>query len=313
MKYWIGVTDNHWFEFLAARRPDEVNFWRPSAGFSFRALEPGGLFLFRLHSPKPVIAGGGFYVRDSILPLSIAWEAFGEKNGAADIFELRQRIARHHQLGIRMEADPLIGCTVLTSPFFFREDERITVPPDWSNNIVRGKTYDMEEPIGKRLWQEVRERLQSQPDALAPADSRENGVAEETPRYSEFLGRIRLGQGGFRVSVTEAYLRRCAITGEKTLPVLQAAHIKPYSESGPHRVDNGLLLRSDLHILFDAGLLTVTRDLKVEVSKRIKEKYENGRDYYAFHGKPLAIVPRNPREQPAVEFLDYHNEHNFAQ
>lgn len=312
MKFWIGVTDNDWFEFLSARRPDEVNFWRPSAGFSFRALEPGALFLFRLHSPKAAIAGGGFYVRDSILPLSIAWEAFGEKNGAGSILELRQRVARHHQLRSRMETDPLIGCTVLTSPFFFREDERIPIPSNWSQNIVRGKTYDINEPIGKKLWQGVLERIHVQTETQTPLRSGASDISEEAPRYSEFLGRIRLGQGGFRVSVTEAYLRRCAITGEKTLPVLQAAHIKPYSESGPHKVNNGLLLRSDLHILLDKGLLTVTTGLSIEVSKRIKEAYENGRDYYAFHGKSLAIVPQNPNERPAAEFLDWHNQHIFV-
>ena len=51
--------------------------------------------------------------------------------------------------------------------------------------------------------------------------------------------------------MTDAYERRCAVTGEKTLPVLEAAHIRPYALLGPHRVNNGLLLRSDLHKLFD--------------------------------------------------------------
>jgi len=53
--------------------------------------------------------------------------------------------------------------------------------------------------------------------------------------------------------VTDAYTRRCAITGEKTLPALQAGHIRPHAKSGPHEIRNGLLLRSDLHNLFDLG------------------------------------------------------------
>ncbi|WP_162470581.1 HNH endonuclease [Desulfosporosinus orientis] len=60
--------------------------------------------------------------------------------------------------------------------------------------------------------------------------------------------------------VTEAYYRRCAITGEKTLPVLEAAHIKPYSLEGSHETNNGLLLRKDLHTLFDRGYITITED-----------------------------------------------------
>lgn len=54
----IGVTDDDWFEMLRAR-PDltEVNFWAPSAA-NFRALQPGELFLFKLHSPRNSIVGG---------------------------------------------------------------------------------------------------------------------------------------------------------------------------------------------------------------------------------------------------------------
>lgn len=51
---------------------------------------------------------------------------------------------------------------------------------------------------------------------------------------------------GEHVLVTEAYQRRCVITGEKTLPVLNAFHIKPYSQEGPHKVRNGLLMWEDL-------------------------------------------------------------------
>jgi hypothetical protein len=41
MKFWVGVTDKDWFEFLASRAPDEVNFWQPSAAAMPRFLEPG--------------------------------------------------------------------------------------------------------------------------------------------------------------------------------------------------------------------------------------------------------------------------------
>jgi putative restriction endonuclease len=106
-------------------------------------------------------------------------------------------------------------------------------------------------------------------------------------------------------------LRRPKARGERTLPVLEAAHIKPYADTGPHLVSNGLLLRSDLHILFDDGYVTVTEDLRVEVSKRIKEEFENGRDYYTHAGQRLAVVPDAPDERPSAEFLRWHNEHVF--
>ena len=119
-----------------------------------------------------------------------------------------------------------------------------------------------------------------------------------------------LGHGAFRVLVTDAYRRRCAVTGERTLPVLDAAHIKPYSESGPHRLDNGLLLRTDVHTLFDAGYLTVTPDLRVRVSRRIREKFENGGGYYALEGRELT-VPALPSPSPNREYLEWHIDVRF--
>jgi putative restriction endonuclease len=138
---------------------------------------------------------------------------------------------------------------------------------------------------------------------------KEHDIRYEQPRYGEeYLARARLGQGAFRVLVTEAYQKRCAITGERTLPVLEAAHIQPFAAEGPNRVSNGLLLRSDLHILFDRGYLTVMPDHRVLVSARIKAEFENGRDYYAHQGKPLLVLPTPINEQPSTEFLRWHNE-----
>jgi putative restriction endonuclease len=146
------------------------------------------------------------------------------------------------------------------------------------------------------------------------------GVAEPDPtagaegeaRFgAEYLTRGRLGQGAFRVLVTDAYERRCAVTGEKTLPVLEAAHIKPYALNGPHRVSNGILLRSDLHRLFDLGYVTVTPALRLEVSPRLKAEWQNGREYYAHHGQPLSFYPQQPSRRPDREFLEWHNENRF--
>lgn len=59
---------------------------------------------------------------------------------------------------------------------------------------------------------------------------------------------------------------------------------------GKHsKTNNGLILRKDLHTLFDRGYITVTKDLHIEVSKRIKEDYGNGKEYYAFQGKKLIV------------------------
>jgi HNH endonuclease len=301
MRFWVGVTDKGWFESLRKQGPDEVNCWQPSSRRLAEFLEPGVPFLFKLHAPDNFVVGGGFFVRFSALPARLAWEAFGEKNGVADYAALRRRIEQYRGVS---KGDPEIGCNILNGPFFFEDKDWIPVPESWARNIVRGRTFDTEEIDGLRLWNAVSERLRG---ISLPV-----GRSEEPARYgAEYLTRARLGQGTFRVLVTEAYERRCAITGERTLPVLEAAHIKPYSETGPHLISNGLLLRSDLHILFDEGYVTVTDDLKVEVSNRIKEEFENGREYYQYRGRPLFKVPGELYERPSAEFLHWHNKHKF--
>jgi putative restriction endonuclease len=296
MKFWVGVTDKAWFEHLRVSAPDEVNFWQPSARRLAEFLEPGVPFLFKLHSPDNYVVGGGFFVRFSALPARLAWEAFGVKNGVADYAALRQRIEQYRG---EIKGDPEIGCNILNGPFFFAEKDWIPIPETWASNVVRGRTFDTEAADGFRLWNAVNERLNFGAGNAAAAPRRFG---------AEYLTQARLGQGAFRVLVTEAYERRCAITGERTLPVLEAAHIRPYSDTGPHLVSNGLLLRSDLHILFDDGYVTVTDDLHIEVSNRIKEEFENGREYYQYRGKPLQKVPERLDEKPSQEFLRWHNE-----
>lgn len=314
MKVYVGVTDNNWYEFLSKINPEEVNFWRPSDKNDFKAIEPGDMFLFKLHSPLNCIAGGGIFVKYSKLPVSLAWEVFGERNGVKDRNDFLQAIYRYRRTNRFIEPDPVIGCIVLASPFFFDEAEWIPVPEDWKSNIVQGKTYDINTAVGKKLYDQVQERIMR-------VKFNEQLYSEEVDKIEEYYlndryGKPqvvypRIGQGAFKILVTEAYKRRCAISGEKTLPVLEAAHIKPYSKGGIHSVRNGLLLRRDLHALFDRGYITIDDKLHIVVSKRIKEDYGNGRDYYAFHGKKLQVIPDNANERPDPEFLRWHNENIF--
>jgi putative restriction endonuclease len=136
-------------------------------------------------------------------------------------------------------------------------------------------------------------------------------VREPDERYgSPQLVRPRLGQGTFRIAVTDAYQRACAVTTEHSLPVLDVAHIKPFAEHGEHEISNGLLLRTDIHRLFDRGYVTVTNDLRFEVSRALKDEYENCKTYYALQGRKLAL-PRNESDRPSPSALRWHQEHCF--
>jgi putative restriction endonuclease len=298
----VAITDGDWFETLR-QQPGlaEVNFWAPTAA-SFRALQPGELFLFKLHAPRNAIVGGGIFAYANTLPCSLAWEAFKEANGARSAQEMRARIARYRRADPNDRSDFEIGCRILTQPFFFLERDWIPVPANWSRNIVSFKIYRTDDPEGLDLWEAVNDRL----NQLLVA-----GVAEEGSRYGEpHLIRPRLGQGAFRVLVTDIYRRRCAVTLERTLPALEAAHIRPYGEGGAHEAPNGLLLRRDIHSLFDAGYATVTPELRFEVSRRIREEFENGRHYYALHGNRIE-APHDIGQRPERTELTWHNENRF--
>jgi putative restriction endonuclease len=307
MNFFIGITDQAWFDSLSSisPSPDEVNFWQPSGKTTFRALQPGELFLFKLHSPNDYIAGGGFFAHSTLLPISLAWEAFQEKNGANSILEMRQRIAKYRRTEDLFE-NFTIGCILLEQPFFLDKSEWIPVP-EWRSSIVVGKTFAVNSEAGRWIWQKLQLVLAKRQLILEP-DLR---IAEDKTRYGkETLIKPRLGQGIFKVVVTDAYQRSCAITKERVLPVLEAAHIKPYADSGPHDVRNGVLLRSDMHKLFDRGYMTITPKLIIEVSHRIKEEFENGKYYFTFHGQQMNL-PHRVLDQPSSEFLIWHNKHVY--
>jgi putative restriction endonuclease len=294
----IAVTDGDWFDMLR-QQPNlaEVNFWAPSAA-NFHALQPGELFLFKLHAPRNLVVGGGIFAYANTLPCSLAWEAFREANGAHSEQEMRSRIARYRRGDPSDRSDFEIGCRILTQPFFFDEADWLSVPASWSPNIVSFKTYNAGDAEGLALWDAVNDRLNHWKFPR---------IAEAQARFGKpQLIRPRLGQGAFRVIVTDNYQRRCAITQERTLPALEAAHIRPYGDGGEHEARNGLLLRRDIHSLFDAGYVTVTPDLRFEVSRRIKEEFDNGQQYYELHGKTIR-TPKDVTRGPDPEALRWHN------
>lgn len=306
MKYYIGNTDLDWYQYLKSINPEDINFWQPGGTSHFRTIEPGSPFLLKLKSPINKIAGIGFFASNSILPIDFAWEVFQNRNGTASYSEFYSKIKSHRSINNSIEKNPNIGCIVLTNPIFFDVSDWIPMPPDWSMNIVQGKTYSTENEIGKRYWKLVEEVLSKHIVLHTNED-----IGEPAPLYGHYIAKVRIGQGAFRVLVTDAYSRRCTISGEKTLPVLEAAHIKPYALSGLNTTDNGLLLRADLHKLFDSGYVTVTDNYHVEISKRIKEEFENGRDYYKYHGQQLISLPHSQMEMPNTDFLRWHNDNIY--
>ncbi len=313
----ILVTDHEWFEYLQAHGPfDEVNFWRPSDKRK-PSWPVGTPTLFKLRKPYGGwIVGYGLFARHELVPAWLAWDAFGDKNGAADFSRMRDRIeklrrntgaAEDPAAPITRAGDYFIGCLMISQPVFLDREAWVRPPAGWPDNAVQGKSYDLTVGEGARVWQEV----------ISAAGAKRTGASvsgpgtSTGPRYGDpTLVRPRLGQGTFRLSVTAAYARACAVTQEHSLPALEAAHIRPFAEEGTHEVSNGLLLRSDIHRLFDKGYVGVTPEYRFVVSKALKEDFENGRTYYPLHGREIAI-PGIAAEKPDINYLEWHLSSRF--
>ncbi|HEX5182587.1 MAG TPA: hypothetical protein VFW19_05470 [Allosphingosinicella sp.] len=142
VKLWVANTDPDWFDFLASQGDvDEVNFWQPSGSTNFRAVQPGEFFLFRLKNPRNAIGGFGVFSQASNLPLSLAWEAFGAKNGAATLAEMRHRIGKYRP-DVPAGTDYTIGCRIVVQPTFLPERLWIEQPESWARSIVVGKVFE---------------------------------------------------------------------------------------------------------------------------------------------------------------------------
>jgi putative restriction endonuclease len=305
---YLYPTDLEWFEFLRSQPGiDEVNFWQPGGRHAFSRLQVGELFLFRLKSPVNMIGGGGHFLHSSVFPLNAAWEAFGEKNGTSDPVHFTRMIANYKRVSPweAIPADSPIGCIILAEPFFWPEEKWIQIPADYHLNLVQGKRYDATNAAGRALFDAVTERLQDRSNA-----QQHHFYQPPEMGWRKRLVNQRVGQGAFRVLVTDLYDRRCAITGERTLPVLEAAHIKPVARGGSHNPTNGLLLRSDIHKLFDLGYVTVQPNGDFRVSSRLRDEWSNGKIYYALENTSLR-KPRDEDYMPAKEALEWHNDTVF--
>lgn len=306
---YVGLTDPNWYSFLQSRpKVDEVNFWQPHGNRAFRALKSGDLFFFKLRASQKTIAGFGFFQRFEMLPAWLAWDCFGEMNGASTFEEMIKQISglRGEDPAQNMAGDFQIGCIMISAPVFFGPDEQVEPPTDWAKTgIQQGKTYDLTAGEGRRIMMDCFDRAQS-PEHYWNVEPNLDLVAEDSSRYgSPALVTPRLGQGLFSLGVRDAYKGACAVTHEHSSPVLEAAHIYPYARGGEHRIDNGILLRRDLHRLFDLGYVTVTTDYKFRVGSRLRKEFDNGRCYYDLDKQPISI-PADPSLRPQKEFLEWH-------
>jgi putative restriction endonuclease len=312
---YIANTDRAWFDFLRSMAVndvvDEVNFWLPKAITPLKRMSPGEPVFFRLKKPDYAIAGYGFFAHFALVDLHTAWSTFTWKNGDPDKRRFFERIGGYRGIDLLNQSAPIspVGCTILRDATFWPEHRWISwhESEGWANSIVQGTTE--RDPVrAARLLASIGADSHSVPDDLV-AQFKLIEVDERTVALREVTNRD--GQGVFRLRLLGAYDGQCAITGEHTEPVLDAAHIQPYLGPRSNHVQNGLLLTKEFHALYDAGYVTVTPDHKVLVSERLRTDWHNGKRYYPYDGKPIVHLPTNPSNRPSQEALAWHMKHRF--
>lgn len=311
----IANTDRAWFDFLAARaidgRVDEVNFWLPKATAPMKQLSPGEPVFFRLKKPDYAIAGYGFFAHFEVVDLHTTWAAFGWKNGDPDKRRFFERIGGYRGIDLLRPGAVVapLGCTILRDAIFWPQNRWIAwgEAEGWAQNIVQGKT-ERDANRAARLAAAMLADSRRVPDDLTerfvPLDVDERVLVLRESAERE-------GQGAFRLRLMRAYDGQCAITGEHTGPVLDAAHIQPYLGPRSNHVQNGLLLTKEFHALFDEGYVAVTPDYEVRVSERLRADWRNGRRYYPYDGQRLLRLPEDPVQRPSRDALAWHLEHVF--
>lgn len=308
MRAVVGVTDSRWAAYLRERSGlTEANFWLPSPQKSFGSLSIGEPFLFKTHWPDNRLVGGGFYSGYGVLTVAEAWELFGEGNGVGSLDELARAIATYRRQP--PDTQTRIGCVLLRDLFFATQERTLPGPEDFAKNIVRYKGYDLA-GSGRHLDVMFSELLDG--SELRVADEYD-GTASVVP--GPVFGRDRLvtqrvGQRAFQGLVLASYDRQCAITGNHIRPTLQAAHIRPVSRQGQNLVSNGLLLRSDVHTLFDLGYLGITPRHELMVSPRLRSEWGNGTEFYERAGQPIRL-PRNRADRPDLGAIEWHLDEVF--
>ena len=308
---YIALTDKNWFDYLKGRADasqvvDEANFWFPNAQSPPAKMTPGQPVFLRLKAPYRALAGVGFFSAFHLLSMDEAWQLFQWRNGddTRAAFYTRIRDYRSSNPAMEVMSKPL-GCMVLRAVQFWDQSRWMPwgTAENFSSSTQRGMGVRDADQVA-RLMALIGTHQESRAGEFADRFQLIN--ADNRLWREQSAQAVREGQGGFRLRLLDAYGNQCAITGEHTVPVLDAAHIQPYLGPASNHVQNGMLLTKEFHALFDLGYVTITPERTVKVSSHLKKDFANGRRYYPYDGQSLAKLPQDAHLQPSEDALEWH-------
>lgn len=278
----VAPTDLGWFNYLNEHRFNEaINFWTPS-DWHFNALKPGEKVVFKLKGSGEAMAGGyASFIEYRFSSIDEAWSEFGRKNGFDNKASFVQGLTKYNPDAGKSG----IGCLVLGEVFFFDNPVKLSdFGINFSRSIVKYKKYDTDFPFDENSSGEENDFT-----LVVPVNKKKRQQSMTQ----------REGQPWFHTRVCRAYGQQCCISGEDIPELLQAAHIQEYINSSSNHVQNGLLLRVDLHTLFDNGLLAVDENYIIHISPLVKSD-----EYRKYDGTKITL-PKDRSNYPSVAALKY--------
>ncbi|WBH17729.1 HNH endonuclease [Sphingomonas radiodurans] len=189
---------------------------------------------------------------------------------------------------------------------------------------ISGRAQSAVRPISPRDFNRIIDLGLGDDEALLPRTDEAAGPStlqeerapflfeQERQRISAYTSRI-FRDRVFRKVVLRAYGERCVITGLRIIngggrAEAEAAHIRPVEANGPDIVTNGLALSGTVHWMFDRGLISLSDDLEILVSRQANDP-ESVRGMINKTGR--ALPPGRPLDRPHPHFLAWHREHCF--
>ena len=186
---------------------------------------------------------------------------------------------------------------------------------------ISGRAQAAVRPISEVDFSRILEQGLIPSDDILPRVDEPLGFEEEQQGFEHFPARIRVDQltnrtvrdRNFRKAVIRAYEERCAITGLKLIngggrAEVEAAHIRSVEHNGPDVVSNGIALSGTAHWMFDRGLVGLSNDLEILVSRQANDV---DTIHSMINSTGHLLLPDKPNERPHSKFVSWHREHCF--
>ncbi len=286
----ITPTDNKWVTVLKDHQLNSfVNFWTPTL-WNIKNPRKGDRWYFLLKSPIRKIGGYGEIVEYKNMTPIKAWKEYGIRNGCETLDELKTKIDLYFKRnskkykGQKIDVNKhKIGCLILKNCEFWDEPYYIKTENFGiiiAKQVEKHKVFNQIDPFNFEHNNAGFEPLNK---------SREENKASVNQRR---------GQGKFKGDILKAYNNKCCVSGETCQELLDAAHLQEYLNEDSNHIQNGILLRVDLHRLYDNGLLYIDNNYKIRISPKI-----TSRIYRKYHNKPI-LLPEDENDHPSIAALE---------